>query len=196
MRVLVVGASGTIGKEVVKALASRHEVVGVSRKSAIPVDIGDEASIRAMYDRVGQVDAVVSCAGDARFGPLDQLTPEDFAFGFGHKVMGQVNLVRHGVAHVRDGGVFVLTAGIFSTKPWPNTSAIAVANGALESFARAAALDLPRGIRIHTVSPPFIRESAAAMGMPTDGLLPAADNAKAYVQLVEGSGTGSVVFPA
>lgn len=40
------------------------------------------------------------------------------------------------------------------------------------------ALDLPSGVRIHTVSPPFINESAAAMGMPQAGQLSAADNAK------------------
>jgi NAD(P)-dependent dehydrogenase (short-subunit alcohol dehydrogenase family) len=103
--------------------------------------------------------------------------------------------VRAGLDSVNDGGVFVLTAGIFSTRPWPSTTAIAIANGALESFARAAALDLPRGVRIHTVSPPFINETAAAMGMPQAGQMSAADNAKAYVSLVEGTGTGTVVFP-
>jgi len=65
-------------------------------------------------------------------------------------------------------------------------------NGALESFARAAALDLPRGIRINTVSPPFMKETAEAMGLP--GGLPAAENAKTYVRLVQGKRTGQVVF--
>jgi NAD(P)-dependent dehydrogenase (short-subunit alcohol dehydrogenase family) len=71
-------------------------------------------------------------------------------------------------------------------------TALAMVNGALESFARAAALDLPRGIRINTISPPFIRETAQSMGLP--GGLPASENARAYVALVEGSETGQVVF--
>jgi NAD(P)-dependent dehydrogenase (short-subunit alcohol dehydrogenase family) len=74
----------------------------------------------------------------------------------------------------------------------PGVTALAMVNGALESFARGAALDLPRGIRINTISPPFIQETAQAMGLP--GGLPASENAKAYVALVEGSETGQVVF--
>jgi NAD(P)-dependent dehydrogenase (short-subunit alcohol dehydrogenase family) len=195
MRIAVVGATGTIGKAVADALAGRHDVVRASRKAEVSVDIGDVASIQAFYARLGRVDAVISCAGDARFGPVHALSDEDFALGLQHKLMGQVNLVRHGLASMNDGGVFLLTAGIFSIRPMPSTSAIAMANGALESFARAAALDLPRGIRINTVSPPFLNETAAAMGMPGAGQLSTADNAKAYVALVEGTDTGLVVFP-
>jgi NAD(P)-dependent dehydrogenase (short-subunit alcohol dehydrogenase family) len=70
---------------------------------------------------------------------------------------------------------------------------LALVNGALESFVRAAALDLPRGIRINVVSPPFIKETAEKMGL--QGQLTAAENAHAYVGLIEGSRTGSVVYP-
>jgi NAD(P)-dependent dehydrogenase (short-subunit alcohol dehydrogenase family) len=106
--------------------------------------------------------------------------------------MGQVNLVRFGVDHVNDGGSFLLTAGIFSQSPLPGASALALVNGGLESFARGAALDLPRGIRINTISPPFMAETALAWGLA--GGIPAAENAKAYVALVEGKQTGQVVF--
>lgn len=193
MRIVVIGASGTIGKAVADALAERHEVVRAARSGEQKVDITDPESIRAMYRELGQVDGVVSCAGDAAWKPLSELSDADLAASLGNKLMGQVNLVRFGVDHVRDGGVFVLTAGILSQKPMPGVSAISLVNGGLESFARAAALDLPRGIRINTVSPPFIRETAEKLGMP--GGLPAADNAQAYVRLVEGGETGQVVFP-
>ena len=192
MRILVVGATGTIGRAVADALAARHEVLRASRKADVTVDITIPDSIRDMYQRVGKLDAVVSCAGSGAFKPLAALTDEDIQSTLGDKLMGQVNLVRFGVHHVNDNGVFVLTAGIFSKSPMPGVAALAMANGALESFARAAALDLPRGIRINTISPPFIRETAQAMGLP--GGLPAAENAKAYVALVEGKETGQVLF--
>jgi NAD(P)-dependent dehydrogenase (short-subunit alcohol dehydrogenase family) len=193
MRVLVIGATGTIGKAVADAAAGEHEVLRASRNGNVRVDIADEESIRAMYAAVGKVDAVVACAGSGAFKPLADLTNEDIAFTLGDKLMGQVNLVRHGLDAVNDNGVFLLTAGIFSTKPIPGVPAVAMANGALESFARAAALDLPRGIRINTVSPPFIKETAEAMGMR--GGLPAAENAKTYLRLLTGNETGQVVFP-
>lgn len=193
MRIIVVGATGTIGKAVADALEGKHEVLRASRSGAVRVDITKPDSIRAMYADVGKVDAVVSCAGSGAFKPLTALTDEDIEATLGDKLMGQVNLVRFGVDHVNDGGVFVLTAGIFSKDPMPGVPALAMVNGALESFARGAALDLPRNIRINTISPPFIRETAEKMGLP--GGLPAIENAKTYVEVVEGDHTGQVLFP-
>ena len=103
-----------------------------------------------------------------------------------------MNLVRYGIEHVNDGGVFILTSGLFSQKPMPGVPALAMANGALESFSRGAALDLPREIRINTISPPFIKETAERMNI--EGGLPAAENAKAYVDVVEGKQNGEVIF--
>ena len=60
-------------------------------------------------------------------------------------------------------------------------------------FSRGAAKDLPRNIRINTVSPPFIRETAERLGMK--GGLPAADNARWYVELLEGDQSGEEIFP-
>ena len=194
MKIIVVGASGTIGKAVADALALRHQVLRASRNGSPKVDIGQAASIGAMYRNSGRIDAVVCCAGDARFGPLGKLTDEDFAYSLGNKLMGQVNLVRQGVDSMNDRGVFILTAGIFSRSPMPGVPALAMVNGALESFARGAALDLPRGIRINVISPPWIKETAERMGFSAP--MSAAENAKAYVGLLEGSQTGQVVFPA
>ncbi len=195
MRIIVVGATGTMGGPVADAIAARgHEVVRASRHSDEPVDIEDVGSIRALYRRVGQVDGVVSCAGHGRFGALTELGDDDFAFTLRSKLMGQVNLVRHGVNHVRDGGVFVLTAGIYGSRPEPRTPALAMANGALESFARAAALDLPRGLRIVTISPPWLHESAVTANRTGD--ISAADNARFFADAVNGDQTGAVIFPA
>ena len=43
MKVVVIGASGTIGKAVAAALAPRHEVIAASRKSGEQVDLADRA---------------------------------------------------------------------------------------------------------------------------------------------------------
>lgn len=197
MRILVIGATGTIGKEVASALASDHEVVGVSRShTPTTVDIADVDSIRVMYEAVGRVDAVVSAAGSAaRRKPLAELTDEDFAFTLRNKLMGQVNLVRAGVDHVADGGSFTLTSGILSRSPIPGSAALSLVNAALEGFARAATLDLPRGIRINVVSPPWVTETLQALGMEGIPGLPAAVVARAYVAAVTGRQTGQVIEP-
>jgi NAD(P)-dependent dehydrogenase (short-subunit alcohol dehydrogenase family) len=194
MRIIVVGATGTIGKAVADALEARdHQVLRASRKGELPVDIQDPESIKHMYEVTGEIDGVVACVGNAAWKPLTELEDTDLTFSIANKLLGNVNLVRFGVNNMRDKGVFLLTAGIFSQEPPPGVPAIAMVNGALESFARGAAKDLPRGIRINTVSPPFIKETAESMGM--DGGLPSADNARAYVELVEGTQTGQVVYP-
>ena len=191
MRVLVVGASGTIGQAVVQALSTRHEVVRASRsRSEVKVDITDPESIRRMYRNTGRVDAVVSAAGDGKFGPLDVLTDEDFRFTLVSKLMGQINLVRYGIEDVNDRGSFTLTSGILFEQPTPGSGAIAPANGALIGFVRAAALELPRGIRINCCSPGWVSETLKAMGMdPKDGT-PADVVARDYVASIEGSFSG------
>jgi len=197
MRILVIGATGTIGRAVVEGLSAGNEVLAASRsKSPIAVDITDIASIRAMFQRVGQVDAVVSAAGDARFKPFDQLTDDDFAFSLGHKLMGQVNVVRYGMNNVRDGGSFTLTSGVLAQKPMPGSGAISLVNAGLEGFTRAAALEAPRGIRVNVVSPPWVTETLIAYGMDPAIGLPAATVARAYVRSVTGSESGATISPA
>ena len=118
MKVIVVGATGTIGRAVVQAIGSRHEVIPVSfSKSAIRVDIADRTSIVKMFEATGRVDAVISAAGLAKFGPMNSLTDADFAVGLESKLMGQVNLVRSGVDYLNDNGSITLTSGILSRKP-------------------------------------------------------------------------------
>lgn len=196
MRILVVGATGTIGAAVVAALAAGNEIVAASRKSReAPVDLANPAGIRGMYRSVGKLDAVVCAAGLAKFAPLDQLSDEDFRFCLDNKLMGQVNLVRYGLDRLADGGSFTLTSGVLAQRPMPGSGAISLVNAALEGFARAAALEAPRGIRVNVVSPPWVTETLIAYKMDPSGGLPAAVVARAYVRSVTGTETATVIEP-
>ena len=189
MRVLVVGATGTIGAAVVEALEGvGHDVIGVSRSSEPGVDIEQTDSIAAIYEEVGDVDAVICTAGSGSFGPLEELDERDFWDTIGSKLMGQINLVRLGLGQVS--GSFTLTSGILAQQPWPGSSALAMVNGALESFGRAAALDM-EGVRINVVSPPLVRETAEQMGMEGKGV-PADELAQLYLEVLAGEGSGEV----
>jgi NAD(P)-dependent dehydrogenase (short-subunit alcohol dehydrogenase family) len=197
MKIIVIGATGTIGSEVVKALAAKkHEVVGASRNGEVRVTIDDPASIRALFERVRDVDAVVCCAGNAAFKPFADLTDADYELGLRSKLMGQVSLARSAKDHLLDGGSITLTAGSLATHPMPGSASISIVNAGLEGFARAAALEMPRGLRINAVSPPWVKETMVKFGMdPTPGLA-ASDVARAYVAAVEGSHQGKVLDPA
>lgn len=196
MRILIIGATGTIGGAVVAALQGRHELVLAShREGPEHVDIGDPSSIRALYSRIGRVDAVVSAAGQAAFKPFADLTDADFALSLGNKLMGQVNLVRLGVTSVADNGSFTLTAGSLAREPARNAAAVSLVNAGLEGFGRSAALELPRGLRLNVVSPPWIAETLRALKQDPSTGLPAAQVARAYVASVEGKQTGTVIDP-
>jgi NAD(P)-dependent dehydrogenase (short-subunit alcohol dehydrogenase family) len=195
MKILIIGASGTIGQAIVKELEPRHELIRVGKsRGNVQVDITDPRSIRAMYERVGRVDSVVSACGNVHFGPLSDMTPELYDIGLKDKLMGQVNLVLLGREFVNDGGSFTLTSGVVSWDPIRYGSSASMVNGALEAFTRAAALELPRGLRINTVSPTVIQESLPSYGPYFRGFeaVPAARAALAYSKSVEGAQTGQV----
>jgi NAD(P)-dependent dehydrogenase (short-subunit alcohol dehydrogenase family) len=192
MQIAIIGATGTIGSAVANELEARgHHVVRASRKGAHPIDIEDAASISAFYTAHPHLDAVVSTAGNASFGPVAQLDDAGFELGVRSKLMGQVNLVRQGANALGEGAAFVLTTGILGHTPWPATSAVAMVNAGLEGFARGAALDLSQ--RVLVVSPPLVRETAVKFGMGEQGA-PAAEVARTYADVLESAVSGSTTF--
>jgi NAD(P)-dependent dehydrogenase (short-subunit alcohol dehydrogenase family) len=196
MKVIVIGATGTIGAAVVTALAGRgHAVVAASRHGEFKVDLEQAESITALFDRVQGVDAVVSCAGDAVFKPFAELADADYALCLRSKLMGQVGVARIAKDHLRDGGSITLTAGLLAREPMVGGAGISLVNAGLEGFTRAAALELPRGLRINVVSPPWVTETLIKFGMDRTLGQPAADVAKAYVAAVEGTQQGQVLDP-
>jgi len=193
MKVIVIGATGTIGKAVADALAARHEVVRVSRSGAPAANLEDEASLRRLLEAHAGANAVVSCAGSAAFKPLAALTGPDFEVGLRSKLMGQVNLARLALQHLADRGSVTLTGGALAHEPMPGGAAISMVNAALEGFVVGAALEAPRGIRVNVVSPPWMAETLAKLGMNAPGAITAAACAKAYVAAVEGELTGKTL---
>ena len=197
MKLLLIGATGTIGRAVAAALSPRHEVVAVSRHSEpMRVDISSSESVRALFAAAGPIDGVITAAGAARFKPLAQLHADDVAFSLQNKLMGQVKVVREGLQRLRDGGVIVVTSGILSRLPAPGSGAISLVNAGLEGFVRAAAIEAPRGIRVNVVSPPWVSETLTQLGMDPKGGLPASVVAQAYARAVEGRMTGQVIEPS
>lgn len=194
MDILVVGGTGTIGRAVVDALEETHHVIAAGHTTGdVQVDLANPDAIEQLYDEVGPIDAVVSCAGEATFGSLTDLDDDDFDKSLSNKLMGQVNLVRKGLDVLRDDGVITLTSGVLSQEPMEGSAAISLVNAGLEGFVRAAALEMPRGLRVNAVSPPWVSETLDAMGKDPSGGLPAAEVAMAYVKSVEGAQNGLIL---
>jgi len=195
MKIVLIGASGTLGRSIAAELSARHTVISVGRHSGeFHADIRDLQSVRVLFQKTGKIDAIVNAAGGVHFGPWNELTPEKFDIGLRDKLMGQVNVVLAGQDSLLDGGSFTLTSGILSEDPIRLGACASLVNGALESFVRAAAIELPRGLRINIVSPTLLRESMQSYGPYFRGYKPvaAADAALAYSKSVEGHQTSQI----
>jgi NAD(P)-dependent dehydrogenase (short-subunit alcohol dehydrogenase family) len=195
MKILVIGATGTIGKAVVSELSARHEILQAGRSSAAHrVDITSETSLRELFGAVGTIDAIVCTAGHVHFGPLATMTVDQFKIGLNDKLLGQVQLALIGTEHLTDGGSITLTTGILARDPIKLGANATTVNAAVEGFVRAAAIELPRGIRINAVSATVVIESLADYGPYFRGFeaVPVQRVANAYAKSVEGAQTGQV----
>jgi len=200
MRIFLVGASGTLGRAVAAELAPRHEILSGGRNSGdIRIDLTNMESIRSAFTQVGTVDAVVSAAGNVKFEPLEAIAAAPLAssiYGVGleDKLMGQVNLALEARQHLADRGSITLISGVLTDSPIAMGSSASMVNGAIEAFVRAAAIELPRGLRINAVSPGVLVESMPQYAPFFRGFepVPAARAALAYSRSVEGLETGKV----
>lgn len=188
---MVIGATGTIGREVAGRLGDRHQVIRSSRQTEPPVDLEDRRALPAFFDAVGDVDAVVCCAAHASLTAIDS---DCFVSSLEPKLLGQVEIVRTAAARLRAGGSVTLTGGSIP-EDLLHAAGGALVNAGLEAFVRRAAPEMPRSTRLNIVRPGWVRETLQALGMDPSGGTPAAKVAQAYVASVEGDMSGEVLIP-
>lgn len=196
MKIILVGATGTIGKHVYKTLSSQHDIIKASRhRGEVKVDMTSADSIKKMYEAVGDFDALICAAGNAHFGVFDEMKEDDFYKGIRSKMMGQINLVMIGKEYINDGGSFTLTTGILSEDPIRMGVGLSMVNGAVNAFAMAAAIELKRGIRINVVSPGMVEDSLETYGPYFPGHIPVPmwKAVSGYVKSVEGAISGEII---
>lgn len=201
LKILLIGASGTIGTAVMELLSERHEVIPAGSNSGdVRIDITDPASIKRAFEKLSPLDAVIMTLGKAAFAPFAELEPAALGeskhlLGIENKLMGQVNVAQVARDHLADGGSITLTTGILNEHPVPGSVSPSMVNGALDAFVKAAATEMPRGIRINSVSPSVLRQSLGKYGPFFRGFKPveAEDVALAYSRSVESLVTGQVL---
>lgn len=160
LKIIIVGATGTMGKHLTSAFEKDHEIIRVSEKGGdIQTNITSTESIENLFKQVGAFDALISTAGPTYVGPWINLTDKEFRKGVEGKMMGQINLVLIGQHYINPKGSFTLITGALTHEPQLNFANASAANGAVEGFVRAAAIELQNGIRINAVSPTVIENS-------------------------------------
>lgn len=161
MKIIIVGASGTMGHYLAEVLEKEnHEIIRASRSSTdVQVDTTSTQSIEEMFEKIGAFDALISTAGPTFVGPWKNLTDQTFRTGIEGKMMGQINLVLTGQRYINPKGSFTLITGALTHDPQINFANASAVNGAVEGFVRGASIELQSGIRINAVSPTVIENS-------------------------------------
>lgn len=196
MKILIIGGNGTIGKKVTERLSEKHEVLIAGRNSGdVTVDFSDSKSIKSMFESIGKLDAIVAIAGDAKWDKLDNLTEDDFYIGIKSKMMGQVNVVRIGKEFLNPNGSITLSTGILADDPVDMTTSAAMVNGAINSFVKAAALELEDGKRINVVCSDLVEDSFEKYKdyFPGNTPVPMHKIVDGYVKSIEGKITGRIL---
>lgn len=195
--VILVGAKGKMGQAALTGLG-KHKVVTAGRSKGYDchVDITDSASIRKLYESVGDFDAVVNTVGVCEYASFAEMTEAQWTTTVMSKMMGQVNLVRIGQEYIADNGSFTLVTGILSVKPIPSAIADATTSGAIDTFVQCVAHEMPRGIRVNSVNPTVLEEAWDVYGEMMPGFQPVPGSlvGKAFERSVDGFISGQVLF--
>lgn len=196
MKILIIGGNGTIGKTVAAHFKENNEVIIAGRNSGdVTVDIADSHSIKEMFEKTGNLDAIICIAGEAKWADFKDLTEEDYYIGLKSKLMGQVNLVRIGKDYLNFNGSITLSTGILADDPVVQTASAAMVNGGIHSFVQAAALELENGIRLNVVSSGMVQDAYEKYRdyFPGHNPIPMKKVINGYVRSVNGRGNGEVI---
>ena len=195
-KIIVVGATGKLGRVVVKGLQKDYEVIRAGRSGPdLKIDAFDFESVSDVLASVGPFDGLVSCIGGTPFKTFEELTMDDFAAGLSTKCFSQLNLAKAAIPFLSENGSITLTSGIIGDEPIIAGSCAAAANGALNMCVSTLAAEYAGKLRINVVSPSIIENSVDHYGMLFDGFEPTSNESivHAYRRTISSPITGRVM---
>ena len=174
--ILVVGATGGLGREIARALSAAGATLVLSARdpadlaalgvpgAIVPADLTDPAAISRLVEEAtsvtGGLDGVVVAAGVVAFGPVTALSPATIERLFAVNTVAPMLLLQ--AAHTAlaasaaaGRSPFLLTlSGVVSESPTANLAAYSASKAAIAAFGAAAGRELRRaGIRIIDARP-------------------------------------------
>ena len=195
-KIIVVGATGKLGRVVVEGLRKDYEVIRAGRSGPdLKIDAFDFESVSDIFASVGPFDGLVSCIGGTPFKTFEELTMNDFAAGLSTKCFSQLNLAKAAIPFLSENGSITLTSGIIGDEPIIAGSCAAAANGALNMCVSTLAAEYAGKLRINVVSPSIIENSVDHYGMLFDGFEPTSNESiiHAYRRTISAPITGRVM---
>ena len=159
-RLVAEGARVVVGDMNASALAAVEQRLGAAIATAV-TDVRDERAVEAMValaaTRFGSLDLGFNVAGLGGFGPITELSEQDWDTVLDTCLKGVFFSVKHearAMSASGRGGAIVNIASLNSQVPMYGGVAYCCAKAGVEMLTRNAALELaPRQIRVNTVSP-------------------------------------------
>ena len=181
-KIVVIGGSSGIGLSVAKAVAAEGAKLIVASRSeskleqakaeiggeteTYQLNISSEESVKNFFEKVGTFNGLVITAFIGLSGTFMEVETAKARQVFDNKFWGSYYAAKYGAAKLEKNGSIIFFSGSAAEKPIAGISAIAAANGAIESLARSLAVELGT-IRVNVVSPGLV-ETPAYSGMPEE----------------------------
>jgi NAD(P)-dependent dehydrogenase (short-subunit alcohol dehydrogenase family) len=140
--------------------------------TAAQVDVTDEASVRQLFEDIGPLDVVVSCAGFGSLGLITDLAVDEFRGVVDVCLTGAFIVAKYAGQKLREGGSLVSISSLNGRQPAVGMSAYCAAKAGLSMLTEVAALEWgPRGIRVNAVAPGFVETPLTAGSSLIPGLV-------------------------
>ncbi|MFE3753263.1 SDR family oxidoreductase [Nocardia tengchongensis] len=150
---VIIGAGSGIGRRIAEdATAQGAQVISAGRPE---LDLTDEDTVRALAERVGELDYLISLAADHANGPITELDRYAVHRAFDAKVIGPILLAKHFAPRFRAGGAMLLFSGVAAWRPVPGRAVMATTNAAAATLAEALAVELAP-LRVNAISPGIV----------------------------------------
>ncbi|WP_434647156.1 SDR family oxidoreductase [Achromobacter piechaudii] len=175
---LVTGGSRGIGAAIARRLAQDGYAVAINyassathadalvqeiqqaggRALAVQADVARADQVRAMFDKVqaelGQLHALVNCAGVLRVQPLAETSDEAYDQTFDINTRGTFNTLREAATRLADGGCIVNVSSTTVATNLPGYAIYIASKAAVESLTRVFSKELRgRRITVNAVAP-------------------------------------------
>jgi NAD(P)-dependent dehydrogenase (short-subunit alcohol dehydrogenase family) len=170
-KIVIIGGSSGIGYGIAQACAQLGaKLVIASRdleklnhtKHALganiethQLDITHPDQIKSFMERIGKLDHLVTPGANVSWGSFGAMSEKDEQASFQSKYWGQYYAAKFGFRHINPGGSIIFFAGCWSQRPLPGAAIPGSINGAIESLARALAVEIAP-IRVNVISPGII----------------------------------------
>lgn len=175
---IVTGAAGGIGRATVirlaqegcrviasvrrpddcKELVEAAKAAGAPDAAVVGCDVSVEAQVEACCEaamsRWGRLDAVVNNAGLMTFGPIVELTEDDWLKVLRVDLVGCAHFTKHAFKRMKPGGAIVNVASIHAVMTSADAAPYAAAKAGAVSLSRTAAIEgKPLGVRVNALLP-------------------------------------------